>query len=102
MSISFVRKALALTTAATLGGMVGFAALAQDAKTAPKAEKKVVAKAPSVCKGLEEPVCKGKTECRWNAESKDKATGAVKRKAYCSTKPKPKAKTETKTKTETK
>ena len=57
---------------------------------------KAVAKAPSACKGLEEATCKGKTECRWNSESKDKATGAVKRKAYCSAKPKPKAKTETK------
>lgn len=96
MTISFLKNALAVTAAAALGGMIGFSALAQDAKTAPKAEKKVVTKAPSVCKGLDQAACKGKTECRWNAESKDKATGAVKRKAYCSTKPKPKAKTETK------
>lgn len=96
MTISFFKKTLAVTAAAVLGGMIGFGALAQDAKTAPKVEKKAVAKAPSVCKGLVEAGCKGKSECRWNSESKDKATGAVKRKAYCSTKPKPKAKTDAK------
>lgn len=92
--MSFLKKALAVTAAASLCGMIGFGALAQEAK--PKVKKEAVAKAPSPCKGLEEANCKGKTECRWNAESKDKATGAVKRKAYCSAKPKPKAKTDAK------
>jgi hypothetical protein len=87
---------MAVVAAATLGGMIGFSALAQDAKTAPKTEKKTVAKAPSACKGLEEATCKGKSECRWVSESKDKATGTVKRKAYCGAKPKPKAKTDAK------
>jgi hypothetical protein len=94
--MSFFKNALAVTAAAALGGMIGFGALAQDAKTTPKTEKKTVAKAPSPCKGLDETACKGKTECRWNSESKDKATGTVKRKAYCSAKPKPKAKTDAK------
>jgi len=92
--MSIFKKALAVTAAAALGGMIGFGALAQEAK--PKTEKKAVAKAPSVCKGLDETACKGKSECRWNGESKDKATGAVKRKAYCSSKPKAKAKTDAK------
>lgn len=95
MTISIFKQALAVAAAASLGGMIAFGAMAQDAK-APKTEKKAVAKVASVCKGLDETACKGKTECRWNSESKDKATGNVKRKAYCSTKPKAKAKTDAK------
>jgi len=94
VATSILKKALVVMSVAALGGMAGFGALAQEAK--PKTEKKVVTKAPSACKGLEQSVCKGKSECRWVSESKDKATGAVKRKAYCGAKPAPKAKTDAK------
>ena len=60
--------------------MPGVGATAQDAK-------KAAPKTASVCKGLEEKLCKGKTaECAWIVPKKGK------QKAYCRLKPISKAK----------